>query len=1175
MSDIKNVLNSDYLSIKLASPETILGWSSGEVQKSETVNYRTFRAENEGLFCEKIFGPTKNYQCRCGKYKKQKDEGTTCDECGVEVTHSSVRRERMGHIELAAPVVHFWYFKQQNFIPVLLNMKSKDVESVIYCQKYIVLDPKNLPLKKKQILTDKEYAQVYKEFGDAFEVGIGGEAIKKMLTEINLDKMSKELDKELKATKTLKRHDIARRLRLVEDFRNSGNRPEWMVLDVIPVLPADLRPLVQLDGGRFATSDLNELYRRIINRNNRLKRLKDLGAPSIIVENELRMLQAAVDSLIANQRRTHPVVGPGKRVLKSLSSYLEGKGGRFRQNLLGKRVDYSGRSVITVGPNLKLHQCGIPREMALELFKPFVMNQMVNLGYVETFKQAKRKIENKNDKMWDVLEKIVQHHPVLLNRAPTLHKLSIRAFEPVIIEGKAIQLHPLVCSGFNADFDGDTMSVHVPISREAQTEARVLMMATKNLLHPQDGKSAVTPSQDMVLGCYYLSLETKGAKGEGKYYTSKRDVLTSYENKFLTLHSKIILDVTRDVNFKGNYLVTTPGKILFNEGFPEIIPFVNNGIVNFHETEGVFYDIEEAVEYLPNKPNALFDNKFLGDLISQSYNEVGEKVTVHLLDSVKEKGFKYSTKAGLTFSLADIILPTNKWEIVGEVQEEIKEIEHLYQYGRISKDDRHEFVIKGWDGISKKVANASVESLNASESNPIYMMIDSGARGSKNQYRQLAAMRGLMADPSGKTIERPILANFKEGLDVFDYFISSHGARKGMADTSLKTADSGYLTRRLVDVAHDAVVNEEDCRTNKFVVVSTIDPESNPPTESLEERINGRFLAEDLVVEGEVLYPKNTLMHKKIAKEIASKFESVPIRTLLTCDAERGVCKKCYGYDLSNNRLVEKGEAVGVIAAQSIGEPGTQLTMRTFHSGGVAGNDITQGLPRIQEIFESRNKIKGEAKLTEFAGTVSIIEHGRLKDVIVVTEDGEEKVYHVDLGFGIEVENGDRVEVGQRLTSGSINAHTLLKLKGMDEVQKYLLEEVQRVYRNQGVKINDKHVEVIIRQMTKKILITNSGDSKEVIGAKLEKAYVDKINRKLNSKGKELIEYTPLLMGITEASLATESFLSAASFQETPKVLTDAAVKGKKDFILGLKEAVILGRNIPAGTGFHEYLSEK
>ncbi|MCU7667052.1 DNA-directed RNA polymerase subunit beta' [Bacillus thuringiensis] len=1166
------VSGKEYLSIKLASPETIKSWSFGEVKKSETVNYRTFKPEKDGLFCERIFGPTKNYQCGvgCGKYKKERDVGTICEECGVEVQHSRVRRERMGHIELATPIVHFWYFKKQNYIQLLLNMKQKDVESVIYCKNYIVLDAGNTQLQKKQVVTDKQYAELYEKYGESFRVDIGGRAIKELLAEINLDKMAEELKKELEETKTLKAKDIAKRLKLVEDFRKSGNRPEWMVMDMVPILPADLRPLVQLDGGRFATSDLNELYRRIINRNNRLKRLKELGAPSIIEENELRMLQAAVDSLIANQNRQHPVTGPGKRVLKSLSSYLEGKAGRFRQNLLGKRVDYSGRSVIVVGPELKLHQCGIPREMALELFKPFVMNQMKELGYVETFKQAKRQIENRNDKMWDVLEKIVQHHPVLLNRAPTLHKLSIRAFEPVIIEGKAIQLHPLVCSGFNADFDGDTMSVHIPISREAQAEARILLLATKNLLHPQNGKSSVTPSQDMVLGCYYLSIEEEGAKGEGKFFASIRDVYSSLENKYITYHTKIILNVENDDRFDGKYIVTTPGKIIFNEDLPEGIPFVNNGLVNLTETEGVFDNIEETLDYLKNKKVKNFDKGFLEEFVSQVYNEIGEEKTAILLDNIKEKGFVYSTKAGLTISLADVVVPGHKWDIIKEAESDMVEIEELYQYGRISKDDRHEFVINKWSKISAKVADASIDTLDGGGFNPIKMMIDSGARGSKNQYRQLAAMRGLMADPSGKTIERAILKNFKEGLDPFDYFISSHGARKGQADTSLKTADSGYLTRRLVDVAHDVVVNEDDCKTESYILVRDIEPR----VEKLEERILGRRLGKDLILNGKVLFEKDALINKQQAKEIAELFEEVPIRSLLTCESVQGVCKKCYGYDLSTNREVPRGEAVGVIAAQSIGEPGTQLTMRTFHSGGVAGNDITQGLPRIQEIFEARKKIKGEAILSEFSGTVSILEKGRLKDIKIVTEEGKEQVYHVSLGVGIEVENGMKVVPGQQLTKGSINAHKLLELRGIEPVQEYLLQEVQRVYRGQGVKINDKHIEVIIRQMTKQVQIFNPGDSDEVMGSILNKGYVERKNKQLRNEEKQVIEFIPVLMGITTASLSTESFLSAASFQETPSVLTEAAVKGKVDKIVGLKEAVILGRNIPAGTGFPEYSEE-
>ena len=1167
----------EILSIKLASPETILNWSHGEVTKSETVNYRTFKPERNGLFCEVIFGPTKNYSCSvgCGKYTKQKDEGHICEDCGVEVAHSRIRRERMGHIKLAAPVVHYWYFKNQNsYIPVLLDMKPKDVESVVYCKNYIVLDPGKAPLTKKQVLTDEQYYEVYEAYGEDFKVGIGAEAFKILLEELDLNKLSKELAKDYEETKTLKRQNILRRLRLVEDFRKSGNRPEWMILTVVPVLPADLRPLVQLDGGRFATSDLNELYRRIIIRNSRLMRLLDLGAPSIIVQNELRMVQAAVDSLIANQRRNHPVTGPGRRVLKSLSSYLEGKSGRFRQNLLGKRVDYSGRTVITVGPNLKLNQCGIPREMALELFKPFVMNQMVNLGYVDSFKKAKRHIENRNDKMWDVLEKIVKHHPVILNRAPTLHKLSIRAFEPVITEGKSISLHPLVCSGFNADFDGDQMAVHIPISREAQAEARVLLLATKNLLHPQNGKSSVTPSQDMVLGCYYLSIESDGAKGEGKYFSKEVHVMNAYEQKDITLHSKIILYVGNDDRFEGKYLVTTAGKLLFNQGMPSSVPFVNNGVVDFKKVEGLFDSIEEAKKFVAIKPNKPFDKGFLGDFVSQIHGLVGDEETAELLDNVKEKGFKYSTKGGLTISVPDVSVPSEKWKIIKATETDMKKIEDLYQYGRITKEDRHEFVVGKWGEISQEVAEKSVEALENSGFNPIRMMITSGARGSFGQYRQLAGMRGLMADPSGRTIERPILKNFKEGLDAFDYFISSHGARKGMADTSLKTADSGYLTRRLVDVAHDVVINEDDCETDQYFVVKTIDPQSQPPTETLEERIVGRTLGKDLNVEGKVKFKKGILIDKDTSKEIASQFKEVPIRSLVTCESERGVCRKCYGYDLTTNRPAEKGEAVGVIAAQSIGEPGTQLTMRTFHSGGVAGDDITQGLPRVQEIFEARKTIKGQAILSEVNGVAEIIEKGRLKDILIRTDDGKEELYNVALGVAIIIEDGDEVAIGQQLTKGSMDAHQLLRLRGIQAVQEYIIYEIQRVYRSQGVKINDKHIEVIARQMTKRVTVTNVGDSKEVLGSTLELGYVERLNKKLKKSKKQQIEYTSLLMGITEASLSTDSFLSAASFQETAKVLTEAAIKGKKDYILGLKEAVILGRNIPAGTGFKDYIEK-
>lgn len=1169
-------MSNNFLEIKLASPDRILKWSSGEIKKSETINYRTLRPESDGLFCEKIFGPVKNFHCAsgCGEYDKPKDAGTVCEKCGVEVSSSKVRRERMGHIELATPIVHYWYFKTQSFIPLLLDLKNKEVESVIYCKNYIVVDPGDTPLEKKQLLNVKEYSEYFSEYGYEFKVEIGGKAIKTLLEEIDLEILSNELEVEIENTKTQKKKDLIKRLQLVEDFKKSGNRPEWMVLDRLPVLPADLRPLVQLDGGRFATSDLNELYRRIINRNNRLIRLEELNAPSIIKLNEQRMLQESLDSLIDNEKRKHSIKGPGNRELKSLSSYLKGKTGRFRQNLLGKRVDYSGRSVITVGPKLKLHQCGIPREMALELFKPFVMNQMVNLGYVETFKQAKKNIENRNEAMWDVLEKIVKHHPVLLNRAPTLHKLSIRAFEPIIIEGKAITLHPLVCPGFNADFDGDTMSVHIPISREAQAEARVLMLATKNLLHPQNGKSSVTPSQDMILGCAYLSLEKQGAIGEGSFFSNFEEVMKALENGFLSLHSKIVVGARNNKKIQHKYLVTTPGKIIFNEGFPKKIPFVNDGVVSFDRVEGTFDDIGEAKKYVYEKSNNIFDKGFLQEFISQVFNEIGEDETIILLDNVKEKGFDYATKAGITIALSDVHIPKTKSKLIVGSEKLVLEIEELYQYGRLTLEDRHDSVIKIWSKVSEEIAKDSIKLLESFDFNPIQLMISSGARGSAGQYRQLAGMRGLMADPSGRTIERPVKTSFKEGLDQFDYFISSHGSRKGMADTAIKTADSGYLTRKMVDVAHDVVVNEEDCSTEKYTVVKEL--KGDFPTINLEERILGRYLAQDLLSKGKVAYKKDSLINEKMAKEISKDFEEVPIRSLLVCETERGVCRKCYGYDLSNNKLVEKGEAVGVIAAQSIGEPGTQLTMRTFHTGGVAssGGDITQGLPRIIELTEARKKVKGEALLSEVEGNViDIVEKGRLKDIKIMTVEKEEKVYK-QINSMVRVEIGDKVEIGQQLTNGSVNAHTLLNLRGIEEVQKYLIQEIQKVYRKQGVKINDKHIEVIARQMTKRVYIKDTGDSDLLLGDLVERSLVERTNKKLRKEGKKEIEVFDAVLGITGASLSNDSFLSAASFQETPKVLTEAAVKGKRDYIIGLKEAVILGRNIPAGTGFFEYLQK-
>lgn len=1159
----------DYVPIGLASPEKIREWSYGEVRKPETINYKTYKPEKEGLFCERIFGPDKDFNCAswCGKYTKKKYKGHVCERCGVEVLSSKVRRDRMGHIELAVPVAHFWFFKSQDYISKLLNIPFRKLENIIYCKLHLVTDPGDTPLTKMELLTGSEYETNLYKYGDRFKSGIGAKVIKELLSEIDIELLSADLLKELEETKTKqKRKLLLRRLEIVEAFRKSNNRPEWMILDYMPVIPPELRPMVQLDGGRFATADLNDLYRRIINRNNRLKKLLDVGAPDIIIENEERMLQEAVDALIANHRRKHAFKGPGGRALKSLSNAIEGKQGRFRQNLLGKRVDYSGRSVITVGPDLKLHQCGIPRTMALELFKPFVINQMVEKGFSKGVNSARKSIENQDDEVWDVLEEVIDRHPVLLNRAPTLHKLSIRAFEPVIIEGKAITLHPLVCSGFNADFDGDQMAVHIPLSREAQAEARILMLASENLLHPQNGESAVTPSQDMVLGAHYLSIEIDGAKGEGKVFANEDEAIKAYENGYIDLHSKHILYV-KD-RFEGyKYLVTTIGKILFNRILPEGISFINDAKIETPLENGLFNDIEEAKKIITEKVNNPIKKSFLKQLIGYCYDTCGMGKTAAMLDGLKDIGFKYATKGGLTISLYDIDTPEEKAGLIKSSEKQIDDIEALYGYGRITEEHRYEQIIKSWERTSDKVADLAMDYLEKDTLNPIKMMIHSNARGSKSQYRQLAAMRGLMADPSGKTIERPIKANFKEGLTVFEYFISSHGARKGMADTSLKTADSGYLTRRLVDVSQDVVVTEEDCETEQSVTVQEIEN-----WQTIEERISGRFLAETIKDEkGKILAKRNTMISNALALEIAKRFKEVPIRNVLTCEAERGVCRKCYGADLARRKEVEVGEAVGVIAAQSIGEPGTQLTMRTFHTGGIAGDDITQGLPRIVEIFEARKTPKGQSILTEVSGVIEIQEKGRLKEVSVHKEDGEVELYDIPYGATLLVKDGDAVNVGDMLTQGSINPHQLLDLKGLTEVQNYLIKEVQLVYLKQGVKINDKHIEIIIRQMCKKIRVTDPGDSTITPGIFLDRGKMYRMNKQFKKDKKKKIEHSDEVLGITKASLATDSFLSSASFQETAKVLTDAAVRGKKDYLKGLKESIIVGKKIPAGTGFPIY----
>jgi DNA-directed RNA polymerase subunit beta' len=1170
----------EYVPISIASPYKILEQSYGEVTKPETINYKTFKPEKDGLFCERVFGPSKDWHCAmwCGQYKKVRHKGKVCEKCGVEVTTSKVRRERMGHIELAAPIAHFWYLQRaQGYVSTILDIPYKKLESIIYCKTHLVIDAGDTDLEERQLLSGREYEEKLYEFGNRFRAGIGASVIKELLEALDLDVLANDLEKEIAETKTLKKVKLLKRLKVVDSFRRSGNRPEWMILDMLPVIPPDLRPMVQLDGGRFATIDLNDLYRRIINRNNRLKKLIRVNAPDIIIQNEVRMLQEAVDALIANHRRTNKVIGPGRRVLKSLSSSLEGKQGRFRQNLLGKRVDFSGRSVITVGPELKLHQCGIPRDMALELFRPFIENQLVEQGHVKTVANARQKIESRNDVVWDVLEQVVEGHPVLLNRAPTLHKLSIRAFEILIIEGEAIKLHPLVCSAFNADFDGDQMAVHVPLSREAQAEARILLLASENLLHPQNGESAVTPSQDIVLGCHYLLIEEDGAKGEGKIFGTEEEVLTAYEHGNVALHSKIILYVKNHPKFsEGKYLVTTVGKILFNRVLPTKITYLNEAVMTEgSQVVGLFSSIEEASDFVSSKPPVSMGKDFLKNLISMAFDRIGAESTAAMLDGIKDVGYKYATRGGLTIGLYDINIPKQKSVLVKQTEKEIDVIENYCNYGQISDEDRYQAVIELWTKTNTLVTQEAMSELREQKMNPIRMMIDSGARGAPGQYGQLAGMRGLMADPTGKTIERPIKANFQEGLSVFEFFISTHGARKGLADTSLKTADSGYLTRRMVDVAQNMVITEDDCETTDFMNVMEIKPQ----IESLEDRIVGRFVGKDILDDsGEVYVKRNTFITEDIAKDLSLKYSEVPIRNLLTCMTAKGVCRKCYGLNLSTRKVVDVGEAVGVIAAQSIGEPGTQLTMRTFHTGGVAGDDITQGLPRIQEIFEARSldgpKSK-KATLSQVEGVVEIKEKGRLKDVLVRREDGEVEVYNIPYGHPLAVSEGETVKKGDALTTISINPHELLQLKGMRYVQTYLLQEIQKVYATQGVKINDKHIEIIVRQMSRRVVVETQGGSKKLIPGRLVDRYdLNELNKRLAKEKKEPVTAIDKLQGITEASKSSESFLSSASFQETAKALTDAAVKGKRDYIRGLKESVITGKKIPAGTGFKEYLKK-
>ena len=1148
--------------IGLASPEKIREWSRGEVKKPETINYRTLKPEKEGLFCEKIFGPQKDWECHCGKYKRVRYKGIVCDRCGVEVTRSKVRRERMGHIELATPVSHIWYFKGiPSRMGLILDMSPRSLEKILYFASYVVIDKGDTPLLERQLLNENEYRENLELYGNQFRVGMGAEAIKEILAFIDLDDLSKELREDLKTSKGQKRIRTVRRLEAVEAFRKSGNRPEWMILDVIPVIPPELRPMVQLDGGRFATSDLNDLYRRVINRNNRLKRLLDLEAPDIIVRNEKRMLQEAVDALIDNGRRGRPVTGPGNRALKSLSDMLKGKQGRFRQNLLGKRVDYSGRSVIVVGPELKMYQCGLPKEMAIELFKPFVMKELVKNNYAHNIKSAKRMVERLKPEVWDVLEEVIKHHPVLLNRAPTLHRLGIQAFEPVLVEGRAIKLHPLVCTAYNADFDGDQMAVHVPLSMEAQAEARLLMLAANNILKPQDGAPVVSPTQDMVLGTYYLTIEVPGEKGEGKAFADYNEMLMAYQEGIVKLHAKVKVKVTKEIDgeLKHKLVESTVGRFIFNEIIPQDL-----GMVDRSDPAKAF-DLEV---------DGLVDKKVISEIVGRSYRKYGSADTSVLLDKIKEIGFKYATLGGITIGVTDMVVPEEKKELLSETDQEIDRIQKVYRRGLISNDERYEKVINAWTKTTEAVTNSLMENLDIL--NPINMMALSGARGSKNQIRQLAGMRGLMANPSGKIIELPIRSNFREGLDVLEFFISTHGARKGLADTALRTADSGYLTRRLVDVSQDVIIREEDCGTTQGYRVTAL-KNGSEIVEGLMDRINGRYAFEDVLhpQTGEIIVAKNQLITYEKAELIEKlDIKSVMIRTVLNCQSKIGVCGKCYGINLATGGEVNIGEAVGIIAAQSIGEPGTQLTMRTFHTGGVAGDDITHGLPRVEELFEAR-KPKGLAIISEIAGKVESRETKKKKEIIIVGEDGETKSYTIPYGSRLKVQEGDLIEAGDEITEGSVNPHDVLNIKGVQGVQQYLLKEVQMVYRLQGVDINDKHIEVIVRQMLRKVKVDKPGDTDLLPGGLVDIFQFEEENNRVKEMGGQPATGQRVLLGITKASLATDSFLSAASFQETTRVLTEAAIKGKVDNLVGLKENVIIGKLVPSGTGMDRYRSIK
>ena len=1191
-NEVYQPMTFDAIKIGLASPEKIREWSHGEVKKPETINYRTLKPEKDGLFCERIFGPSKDWECHCGKYKKIRYKGVVCDRCGVEVTKASVRRERMGHIELAAPVSHIWYFKGiPSRMGLILDLSPRTLEKVLYFANYIVLDKGTTDLQYKQVLTEREYQDAYEKWGNNFRVGMGAEAIKELLEAIDMEKESVELKKGLKESTGQKRARIIKRLEVVEAFRESGNKPEWMIMTVIPVIPPDLRPMVQLDGGRFATSDLNDLYRRIINRNNRLKRLLELGAPDIIVRNEKRMLQEAVDALIDNGRRGRPVTGPGNRALKSLSDMLKGKSGRFRQNLLGKRVDYSGRSVIVVGPELKIYQCGLPKEMAIELFKPFVMKELVANGTSHNIKNAKKMVERLQPEVWDVLEDVIKEHPVMLNRAPTLHRLGIQAFEPILVEGKAIKLHPLVCTAFNADFDGDQMAVHLPLSVEAQAECRFMLLSPNNLLKPSDGGPVAVPSQDMVLGIYYLTQERPGVAGEGKFFKSVNEAILAYENKVVTLQTRLTVRTSKTIPghfseeekakldelgvhvketetstvLTGN-TESTLGRFIFNEILPQDLGFVDRSkLENLLKLEVDFH----------------VGKKQLKQILEKVINTHGSTKTTEVLDDIKAMGYKYSTRAAMTVSISDMTVPPQKPQLIKEAQDVVDRITRNYKRGLITEEERYKEVVETWKETDDVLTKALLDGLD--RYNNIYMMADSGARGSDKQIKQLAGMRGLMADTTGHTIEMPIKSNFREGLDVLEYFMSAHGARKGMSDTALRTADSGYLTRRMVDVSQDLIIRETDCCEGKDEIPGMYVKafaDGKEEIESLQERITGRFSCETIKnKDGEVLVKANHMITPKRAARIINEgvdengqpYERIKIRTILSCKSHVGICAKCYGSNMATGEPVQVGESVGIIAAQSIGEPGTQLTMRTFHSGGVAGGDITQGLPRVEELFEAR-KPKGLAIITEIKGIATIKDTKKKREIIVTDPDnGDSKTYLIPYGSRIKVADGAFLEAGDELTEGSVNPHDILRIKGVRAVQDYMLREVQRVYRLQGVEISDKHIEVIVRQMLKKVRIENNGDTEMLPGTMVDVLDFEDENEKAIAEGKEPAEGKQVMLGITKASLATNSFLSAASFQETTKVLTEAAIKGKVDELIGLKENVIIGKLIPAGTGMKRY----